>query len=78
MLAPELMEILRSSCLVGGALVDLLLCRTALDLMRCILPDFTRLWISITRVRSSGNSRLQHISTMTAVAESHSGLATQV
>lgn len=41
-------------------MADLALRRTAFDLMRCILPALTRLWISITTVRSSGYSRLCH------------------
>ena len=54
------METLRSSGLAARVTMeDRAFCSTALDLMRCILPLFTRLWISITSARSSGNSRLQ-------------------
>ena len=56
--APELMETLRSRA--RPPMADLPLRRTAFDLMRCILPALTRLWISITTVRSSGYSRLCH------------------
>ena len=54
--APELMEIFRSRGRLGPP--DLAPRKTALDLMRCILPALTRLWISITTVRSSGYRRL--------------------
>ena len=54
------METLRSSGLAARVTMEhWAFCSTALDLMRCILPLFTRLWISITSARSSGHSRLQ-------------------